>query len=213
MPPTAKAKASTNTTTGNAPLTIQTPATKIHPHDKSAPSTMAKRQNHAPAHKVRVNLAGRIPAYNSPTGQVHIYHQNSPRQRSHSHPIQAIITGTFTIERPTAMAKMNEQDVFTDHASRNNGFTESFWLKALDAHYEAAHADPSRDIEKFFCLRRTRLSHNGQDFDVYSRVQPRPYEYPVFRFSAFPAQDPPEEKRPADTPLGQALIPDAGHAW
>lgn len=111
------------------------------------------------------------------------------------------------------MPRISEKDVFTDQTARDAGFTNAFWLQAFNAQFAAADAEPDDNMEKYFAPRRLRLPHNGQDFDVYVRVQEHPREFPVFRFSAFHAQDNPEEFLPDDMPLGQAAILDQNFRW
>lgn len=112
------------------------------------------------------------------------------------------------------MPNLTENDIFTDPDARSAGLSESLWLQAINEYENAADADPDPSMEKYFIERRIRLYHHGQELDVYVRSQPEDRkEYPVFRMSAFPAQNPPAEDRPKTAPIGQAAILSLSNPW
>ena len=78
-------------------------------------------------------------------------------------------------------------DIFTNVATREAGFTDTFWQQA-HALYEA---DLRRNPpEMFGNLERTvRAPFRDGHVDVYVRYQPEMSEYPIMRLTAYPAGD------------------------
>ena len=71
-------------------------------------------------------------------------------------------------------------------AARAHGFTDEFWLDVYNRYHEEVANDPDVSFDRFERARTIRVPFQYGSVDVLIRFQPRPYEYWVMRFTAFP---------------------------
>ena len=113
-------------------------------------------------------------------------------------------------------------DLFLSNAAaRDYGFTDEFWHKVYTLYLEAVQRDPSVSYDKLEVERTIRMPFQQESIDVLVRCQPRPYEFWVMRFTAFPGGD---GDKPQEIPrwywydgprevLGEAALLDASNRW
>ena len=106
-------------------------------------------------------------------------------------------------------------------AARDHGFTDEFWLDVYNRHQELVANDPDASFDKNERARTIRVPFQNGNVDVLIRFQPRPYEYWVMRFTAFPVAVGAEFREISRSywyegsrgVLGEAALLDASNRW
>ena len=82
-------------------------------------------------------------------------------------------------------SRFTANDIFTNSEARDAGFTEAFWLQALAGFQEEVNRQPGGFFNNFDSLYTVRVPFHQGEIDVIVRVQDRPGQTVILRFTAF----------------------------
>ena len=115
---------------------------------------------------------------------------------------------------------ITSNDIFSNAAAREAGFTDQFWFAAYNGWLDAikSSASPFIAMEEPHTV---RLPYVHGHADVLVRTEPDGREFYSIRFTAFPAEDAPTPRQisrwyfddESRTALGEAVLLDANFRW
>ncbi len=81
--------------------------------------------------------------------------------------------------------RFTSDDIFTNSTARDAGFDEAFWLQAFDGFQEAINRQPGGFLNNFDSPYTVRVPFRQGEVDVIVRVNDRPADTVILRFTAF----------------------------
>ena len=96
-------------------------------------------------------------------------------------------------------SRFTSDDIFTNSEARDAGFTEAFWLQALAGFHETVNPQPDGFLNNFEGPYTVRVPFHQGEVDVIVRVNDRPADTIILRFTAFQTESSQDDRLDKDT--------------